>query len=126
MNETNCRFLMILRSAGFVDASLIRSQNTINFAYILYLTLREQHTAPDLIETLVRRWFVMSVLTGRYTNSPETTFGLDVRNIETQGTRQYLDTIEQADLSDAFWNVGLPQPAQLLVVRISTFSWQVR
>ena len=110
MNETNFkRFLMILHSAGFVDASLIRSQNTINFAYILYLTLREQHTAPDLIETLVRRWFVMSVLTGRYTNSPETTFGLDVRNIETQGARQYLDTIEQADLSDAFWNVGLPQ-----------------
>ena len=29
MNETNFkRFVMILRSAGFVDKSLIRSQNT--------------------------------------------------------------------------------------------------
>ena len=41
MNETDFkRFVMILRSAGFVNASMIRSQNTVNFAYILYLTLR--------------------------------------------------------------------------------------
>ena len=32
MNETNFkRFIMILRSAGFVTASMIRSQNTLNF-----------------------------------------------------------------------------------------------
>ena len=37
MNETDFkRFVMILRSAGFVNTSMIRSQNTINFAYILY------------------------------------------------------------------------------------------
>ena len=71
MNETNFkRFTMILRSAGFVDRTLIRSQNTVNFAYILYLTLREQGEAPERIETIVRRWFVMSVLTGRYTGAP--------------------------------------------------------
>ena len=76
MNENNFKkFIMILRSAGFMDKSLIRSQNTANFAYILYLTLRAQHENPAQIETLVRRWFVMSILTGRYTSSPETTFG---------------------------------------------------
>ena len=110
MNETNFkRFIMILRSAGFVDASMIRSQNTVNFAYILYLTLRTQDTNAAAIETLVRRWFVMSVLTTRYTGSPETTFGVDIRNINEHGADQYLNTIEQAELSDAFWNVGLPQ-----------------
>ena len=36
------RFLMIIRSAGFVDSSLIGSQNALNFSYILYLTLRQQ------------------------------------------------------------------------------------
>ena len=109
MNETNFkRFVMILRSAGFVDASLVRSQNTVNFAYILYLTLRSQHEAPERIETLVRRWFVMSVLTGRYIGSPETAFGVDIANIDGQGAREYLDTIERAELSDAFWKVGLP------------------
>ena len=56
MNETNFKqFVMILRSAGFVDVSMIRAQNTVNFAYILYLTLRAQRTDPARIETLVRR-----------------------------------------------------------------------
>ena len=110
MNETDFkRFIMILRSAGFVDVSMIRSQNTVNFAYILYLTLRAKGTKPAEIETLVRRWFVMSVLTGRYTGSPESAFGLDIRNIDEQDASSYLDTVERAELSDAFWDVGLPQ-----------------
>ncbi len=110
MNETNFkRFGMILRSAGFVDSSLIRSQNTLNFAYVLYLTLHTQGQAPERIETLVRWWFVMSVLTGRYTASPETAFSVDIGNIDRQGASSYLNTIERSDLSDAFWDVGLPQ-----------------
>lgn len=110
MNETDFkRFIMILRSAGFVDVSMIRSQNTVNFAYILYLTLRAQGTKPSEIEMLVRRWFVMSVLTGRYTGSPESAFGLDIRNIDEQDASSYLDSVERAELSDAFWDVGLPQ-----------------
>lgn len=110
MNETDFkRFIMILRSAGFVSASMIRSQNTVNFAYILYLSLRAQHTSPAHIETLVRRWFVMSVLTGRYTGSPETAFAVDIRNIAELGASEYLNTVERAELSDAFWDVGLPQ-----------------
>ena len=110
MNETDFkRFVMILRSAGFVEASMIRSQNTVNFAYILYLTLRAQHMNPVQIETLVRRWFVMSVLTGRYTGSPETAFGVDIRNVAEQNAQDYLDAVERAELSDAFWDAGLPQ-----------------
>ena len=85
MNETNFkRFVMILNSAGFVHSSMVRSQNTLNFAYILYLILRAQKTRPELIESIVRRWFVMSILTGRYTGSPETAFGVDIRNITEQ------------------------------------------
>lgn len=110
MNETNFkRFIMILRSSGFVTASMIRSKNTLNFAYILYLTLRARDVNAAKIETLVRRWFVMSILTARYTGSSETAFDVDIRNINEHGVYQYLQTIEQAELSDAFWNVGLPQ-----------------
>ena len=110
MNETDFkRFIMILKSAGFVSASMIRSKNTVNFAYILYLTLRAQGTSPAEIETLVRRWFVMSILTSRYIGSPETAFGVDIRNLNERGARLNLETVEQAELSDAFWNVGLPE-----------------
>ncbi|MCY4262182.1 MAG: DUF262 domain-containing protein, partial [Candidatus Dadabacteria bacterium] len=76
MKEANFKnFIMILRSAGFVNASMIRSQNTVNFAYLLYLMLREQKEKSSQIESLVRRWFVMSILTSRYISSPETAFG---------------------------------------------------
>ena len=123
MNETHFkRFVMILRSAGFVNASMIRSQNTVNFAYILYLTLRTQNANPALIESLVRRWFVMSVLTGRYTGSPETAFGVDIRNIREKDAQDYLDAVEQAELSVAFWDAGLPQQMDTSVASSPYFN----
>jgi hypothetical protein len=110
MNETHFkRFLIIVRSAGFVDASMIGSQNALNFAYILYLTLRDQKIPDADIERLVRRWYVMSVLTGRYSSSPESAFDLDIRQIHAQGVEAYADSIMQGQLSDAFWNTALPQ-----------------
>ena len=123
MNETDFkRFVMILRSAGFVNASMIRSQNTINFAYILYLTLRARNTSSAQIETLVRRWFVMSVLTGRYTGSPETAFGVDIRSLAEQDARDYLESVERAELSDAFWDAGLPQQMDTSVASSPYFN----
>ena len=123
MNETNFkRFVTILNSAGFEDSSLVRSQNTVNFAYILFLTLRALKTPSAEIGTLVRRWFVMSVLTGRYTSNPETAFSVDIRNIDQQGAHSYLDTIERAELSDAFWNVGLPQQMDTSAVSSPYFN----
>ena len=109
MKETNFkRFVMILRSAGFIDKSMIRSNNMVNFAYTLFLTLRSRSEAPERIETFVRRWFVMSILTDRY-RTPEAPFSRDIGEIDRQGVNQYLDTIERAELSDAFWEAGLPQ-----------------
>ncbi len=110
INETHFkRFVMIIRSAGFVDSSLIGSQIALNFAYILYLILRAQGRPPADIERTVRRWFVMSVLTGRYSGSPETVIDYDIRQIDQLGFDQYADRIVHAELSDAFWNSHLPQ-----------------
>jgi len=82
MNENNFKkFVMILRSAGFIDSSMIRSQNTIDFAYILYLTLQEMQIPKGIIESLVRKWFVLSVLTGRYSGSSEGQFDYDIKRI---------------------------------------------
>ncbi len=110
MNETNFkRFLMIIRSAGFVDNKLIRSQNTLNFAYILYLKLREQNVNPAEIEGYVKRWFVMSILTGRYSGSPESWFDYDIKRISKGSFVEYLSEIEAAELSEGFWTAGLIQ-----------------
>lgn len=110
MNETHFkRFIMIIRSAGFVNSDMIGSQNALNFAYILYLTLRGQGMPNAEIERYVRRWFVMSVLTGRYSASPETTFDYDIRQIDSQGIQAYADNVIRGELSDAFWDATLPQ-----------------
>ncbi|MFH1962380.1 MAG: DUF262 domain-containing protein [bacterium] len=110
MNEMNFkRFIMILKSAGFVESSMIRSQNTINFAYIVYLILRSQKIDPSIIESNVRKWFVMSVLTGRYSSSPESALDYDIRKIDEMGFMKYMEDVEAAAMSDAFWNAGLPQ-----------------
>ncbi len=110
MNETHFkRFVMILRSAGFVEASMIRSQMTLNFAYIVYLHLREKKYDAALIEKYVRKWFVISILTGRYSASPESSMDYDIRRINEKGFESYLEQVESAELSDAFWDHGLPQ-----------------
>ena len=107
-NDFN-RFVMILESVGFIDSSMINSMNAVNFAYALYLMLRAEGIDSKYIERLVGRWFVMSILTGRYTGTPETAFDEDIRNITTRRASEYLAIVEQANLSDTFWDVGLPQ-----------------
>src|SRR5438093_3285316 len=70
MNQTHFeRFVMILRSAGFVSSRLIGGQNAVNFAYIIYLRGRAERIPAAEIEGLVRKWFVMSMLTGRYSGT---------------------------------------------------------
>jgi len=110
MNETHFnRFIMIIRSAGFIDSSLISSKNALNFAYILYLTLRNASVDNAEIEKYVCRWYVMSVLTGRYSGSPETRIHQDIRAIDESGIHAYAEVIMRGELSDAFWETTLPQ-----------------
>jgi hypothetical protein len=110
VNETNFkRFVMIVRSAGFVSANLISSQNALNFGYILYLALRAEGVPASQIESAVRRWIVMALLTGRYSGSPESTFDFDIRQIQSKGFEGYANAVIEAELSDAFWRELLPQ-----------------
>ncbi len=110
INETNFkRFLMIIKSAGFISPKLIRSQNVINFAYIVYLKLKELQVNSVAIESYVRRWLVFSILTGRYSGSPESVFDFDIKQISQKPFDEYLKEKEEGELSDAFWNASLPQ-----------------
>lgn len=110
INETNFkRFLMIIKSAGFISPKLIRSQNAINFAYIVYLKLKELGVNSVAIESYVRRWLVYSILTGRYSGSPESLFDFDIKQISQKPFDEYLKEKEEGELSDAFWNASLPQ-----------------
>jgi len=110
VNETHFnRLTMILRSAGFIIRNLIRSQNAVNFAYIIYLKAKASGVPPMEIERIVRRWFVMSTLTQRYGGSPESNFDFDIRQIEIQGVVKYVDSVVENQLPETFWSGILPQ-----------------
>ena len=124
INETNFkRFIMIIRSAGFCHTKLIRSQNTLNFAYILFLKLREKGCKPELIEKYVRRWFVYSILRGRYSMSPESNFDYDAKQIDKYDDfGEYLAEVESAELSDAYWDFGVVQQLNTSVASSPAFN----
>ena len=115
VNETNFkRYLMIVKSTGIVNKGLIRSQNVLNFGYILYLLLKEKGIEHAHIQKVVRKWLVLSVLTGRYSGSPESTFEFDVRRFDqAQDPYNYLQHTEEGELSEAYWK-------NILVTRLNT------
>lgn len=110
INKTHFdRIVMILRSAGFIVSNLIGSQNAVNFAYILYLRGRSEKVPADDLERLVRRWFVMSMLSKRYSSAPESTIDFDIRQIDNRGVVAYADAVIPNELPDSFWTGMLPQ-----------------
>ena len=123
VNQYNFQqFTVTIKSAGFIAPRLISSKNALNFAYALYLKLRSERTLNEgQIKFVVRRWFVMSVLTGRYTGSFETAFEADIRRINEIGALQALSDIESSQLADTFWDVGLPMEMESSSVRSPYF-----
>lgn len=115
VNQYNYQnYIMILKSAGIIDDSLVRSQNVLNFGYILYLLLREKNISPDKIQTRVRRWVIMSILTQRYTSSPESMFDYDIRRLnDSENIIDYIDEEINRELNDTFWD-------SILVERLNT------
>lgn len=110
MKETNFkRFLMIIKSAGFIDRSLVPAQAPLNFAYALYLQLIDSGYKASEIEQIVPRWFVFTLLTSRYSGQAETRFEQDIRAAGGDNFGVYLQSMEDATLSDVFWTNALVQ-----------------
>ena len=111
MNQYNFeQFVLAIKSAGFISSKLLNSKMTLDFAYTLFLHLQKSGEIPKTeIKRYIQKWFVLSSLTGRYIGSPESQMDKDLRSIEEKGFRAVLAETESAQLSDAFWDVGLVQ-----------------
>lgn len=108
VNETNFkRFIMIVQSTGMVNPSLVRSKNVLNFGYILYLTLKDQGMDAGKLESIVRKWMVFSMLTGRYSGSAESSIDYDIKRFTSLDPEEYFANEEAGALSDAYWNTTL-------------------
>ena len=51
----------------------------------------------------------MAILRRRYTGSPETAFGTDIRQIAARGLAAYADPVIKNELPASFWTGMLPQ-----------------
>ena len=124
MNEFSfTNFALALKSAGFISDKLINSQMTLDFAYTLYLILYNNSTIEKTqIKHFVSKWYVFSTLTSRYITSPETAMDLDIRRIEEKGFLEYFNELEDSNLSDTFWEIGLVQNLETSAINSPFFN----
>ena len=124
MNEFSfTNFALALKSAGFISSRLINSQMTLDFAYTLYLILYNNNTIDKTqIKHYVSKWYVFSTLTSRYITSPETAMDLDIRRIEEKGFLEYFNEMEDANLSETFWEIGLVQNLETSAINSPFFN----
>lgn len=124
MNQyTFSNFILGMKAAGFISNKLINSQMTMDFAYTLYLLLNNDTTIEkSQIKHYVAKWFVMSTLTSRYTGSPESQMDFDIKRIREKGFLAFFQEVEEANLSDTFWNVRLVQQLETQVINSPFFN----
>lgn len=103
------QFMIAIKAAGFISSKLVNSNMALDFAYTVHLLLQDSDVPVAERKRIVQKWYVLSVLTGRYSSSPESAFARDIRQIAEQGIPAMLKSIEDAILSENFWNVAVPQ-----------------
>ena len=103
------QFMIAIKSAGFISSKMVTSNMALDFAYTIHLLLQESDVPIAERKRIVQKWYVLSVLTGRYSSSPESAFARDLRQITEQGVSTVLKSIEDAILSENFWNVAVTQ-----------------
>jgi hypothetical protein len=106
-------FLLCIRQAGFRNNKMISSQNNLLYSYILYLIGRTKYGIEEYnLRQVIAQWFFMSAITGRYTDSPETTMEFDLAQLrdvsEAEQFVSWLQYICKITLTNDFWEVTLP------------------
>lgn len=120
------RYLMILRDMGMRNGKFgLVGHGVFNFGYILflYLSINTNLSKPQ-IDSYLKRWIIMSALTGRYSGSSETVIESDLKQL----TRAYnksvlLDEVLERQLNNSFWNGSLPN--MLRVQSTQAAAWRI-
>ena len=86
-------FMNIVAEAGYLNGSLVSSENAIVFSYMLYLIGKtEYNVQPMELKKIMQRWFFMTTIKGFYTNSPESAVEkqfADLRKVHTSRDFKY-------------------------------------
>lgn len=121
------RYLMILRDMGMRNSGKLGlvGHGVFNFGYILFLYLhRITNLSQEKIASYLKRWIIMSALTGRYSGSSETITESDLKMISRDANPiNVLDEILDREMNDSFWNGTLPN--MLRVQSTQASSWRI-
>lgn len=106
-------FLNVVRSAGYRHSRYVSSEGALIFAYQLYLIGRNEFGVESYeLKRAVARWLFMSLLTGRYTSSPESRYETDLKLLpdgnDPSAFVKALRDVEEATLTDDYWAKTLP------------------
>jgi hypothetical protein len=106
-------FMNCVRQAGFRSGKMISSQNNLLFSYVLYLIGRTEYQIPDFeLRRMIARWFFMSSVTRRFTDSPESAMEFDLARLREVNTgEEFLKTLGHIcdiTLTNDFWSLALP------------------
>lgn len=127
-NKSNFqRYLMILRDMGMRNSGKLGlvGHGVFNFGYILFLYLhRITNLSQEKIASYLKRWIIMSALTGRYSGSSETITESDLKMISRDANPiNVLDDILDREMNASFWNGTLPN--MLRVQSTQASSWRI-
>jgi hypothetical protein len=106
-------FLKVLMAAGYRSGSTVTSKTGLLYTYALYLIgKRDFDVDHHRLRAVIARWFFMTSLTGRYTNSPESVMEQDLARlrdvVDADGFVSLLDGIVEETLTGDFWGITLP------------------
>lgn len=94
----------VLRGSGHDDTSMLGARNAVNYAYAFYIRLHDIGENHAVINELVRKLFVISLLTARHSGSFETRFETDIKRLKKPGDMEaFIHTIETQALTDVYW-----------------------
>lgn len=116
LNLTNWHeFLKCLNQAGFRQKAMITSENTVIYAYVIWLIGKCGFKVDRrTLRATIARWFFMAHTTGRYSSSPETQAESDMRRLvalpsgDPAGFCSELDRIIRSNFTPDYWNISLP------------------
>jgi len=106
-------FLKVPIRAGYRSDAMITSQVGLLYVYVLFLIGKRDVGVDDFtLRNVLARWFFMTALTGRYTDSPESRMEQDLAELrdvkDPTGFVALLDGIVKDTMTDDYWNITLP------------------
>lgn len=109
VNEHNFKqFNLFIEGTGFKYYKLINSQSSLNSAYVMYLNIRNNNLIDKIeICSYIQKWYIMSLLTGRYSSSSESMLDQDVKRVNERGFVEYFRELESTQLNNEYWNTLL-------------------